>query len=157
MSSQTTVQPFRNSAGNFVPPYPRREVAAPTPGGKPPPLPLIYWRTLMELPRIISNPLESFVSFQFDNPVSRYRLFSIPFALISDPALIRHIFVERADALEAEPLRQKVLKPALRDGMLTAEGEVWKRARRTIAPVFSPRNVKSFAAGNETHNRDVYQ
>ncbi|MGI9355106.1 MAG: cytochrome P450 [Rhizobiaceae bacterium] len=146
MSSQTTVQPFRNSDGNFVPPYPRREVAAPA-GGKPPPLPLIYWRTLMELPRIISNPLESFVSFQFDNPVSRYRLFSIPFALISDPALIRHIFVERTDALEAEPLRQKVLKPALRDGMLTAEDEVWKRARRTIAPVFSPRNVKSFAGG----------
>ncbi|MDD9910232.1 MAG: cytochrome P450 [Ahrensia sp.] len=139
-------QPLRNAAGQFVPPYPRRDVPRPT-GGKPPPLPLIYWRTLRELPRIISNPLESFVGFQFDMPVSRYRLFSMPFALISDPDLIRHIFVERADALEAEPLRQKVLRPALRDGMLTAEGETWRRARRTIAPVFSPRNVSSFASG----------
>ncbi len=155
MSNQSTAQPLFDNDGHFVPPYPRREMQRPT--GKPPPLPMIYWRTMRELPRILNNPLESFVSFHFDVPVSRYRLFSIPFALVSDPALIRHIFVERADALEAEPLRQKVLKPALRDGMLTAEGEIWRRARRTIAPVFSPRNVKSFAAGMRRTTEDFIE
>jgi cytochrome P450 len=59
--------------------------------------------------------------------------------------LLRHIFVEKADLLAANPVRQKILKPALREGMLTAEGEVWRKARRAISPVFAPRNVHGFA------------
>lgn len=124
-------------SARFLPPHPE---------GRPGPFPNFVWlRTLAELPRIVRNPLESFAKFQFETPVSRYRLFHMPFALISDPDLARHVFVERADVLEAEPLRQKVLRPVLRDGMLTAEGHVWRRARRAIAPMFAPRHVHGFA------------
>ena len=42
--------------------------------------------------------------------------------MVHDPQLLRHIFVEKADLLVANPVRQKILKPALREGMLTAEG-----------------------------------
>ncbi|MEE9376201.1 MAG: cytochrome P450 [Rhizobiaceae bacterium] len=105
----------------------------------------IFLRTLAQVPTIVRNPLEAYAKFQFLTPVSRYKLFSLPFALISDPDLIHHIFVERAADLEAEPIRQRILKPILRDGLLTAEGDVWKRTRRAIAPVFSPRHVNNFA------------
>ncbi len=125
------------AAAQFAPPYPV--------GRDGPYQNFIWLRTLMQVPNMVRNPLEAFAKFQFDAPVSRYKLFHKPFALISDPQLIRHIFVERADILAAEPLRQKVLRPALRDGMLTAEGDVWRRARRTIAPIFAPRHVEGFA------------
>ncbi len=42
-------------------------------------------------------------------------------------------------------VRRLILRPILRDGLLTAEGEVWKRSRKAIAPVFTPRHAKGFA------------
>src|SRR5690606_35412907 len=42
-------------------------------------------------------------------------------------------------------VRQKILRPILRDGLLTAEGEVWRRSRRAMAPVFTPRHIAGFA------------
>jgi cytochrome P450 len=42
-------------------------------------------------------------------------------------------------------IRQLVLRPILRDGLLTAEGQVWKRSRKAVAPVFTPRHAKGFA------------
>ena len=43
-------------------------------------------------------------------------------------------------------VRQKILRPILRDGLLTAEGDVWKRSRKAMAPVFTPRHIFGFAA-----------
>jgi cytochrome P450 len=42
-------------------------------------------------------------------------------------------------------IRQLVLRPILRDGLLTAEGQVWKRSRKALAPVFTPRHARGFA------------
>ncbi len=42
-------------------------------------------------------------------------------------------------------VRQRILRPILRDGLLTAEGEVWRRSRKAMAPVFTPRHIHRFA------------
>ena len=122
--------------GAFVPTH--------VPGRPPMPGNMIMLRTAALLPSIARNPLTGFAEVNFEDPVSVYSLFGKPFALINDPALIRHIFVERSDILKKEELSQKILRYALRDGMLTAEGDVWRKARRAIAPMFSPRHVAGF-------------
>ena len=38
-----------------------------------------------------------------------------------------------------------VLKPGLGNGLLTVDGEAWKAQRRSLAPLFSPRQVAAFA------------
>ena len=106
------------------------------------PFPML--RTLALLPGIARNPLSGFAETQYEDPVSKYPLFGKKFALVNDPALIRHIFVTKADSLKKEQLSQKILRYALRDGMLTAEGETWRKARRAITPMFSPRHVAGF-------------
>jgi cytochrome P450 len=45
-----------------------------------------------------------------------------------------------------KPFTYRPLRMMLGDGLLTAEGAVWRRHRRIIQPVFSSRNVASFAA-----------
>jgi cytochrome P450 len=45
-----------------------------------------------------------------------------------------------------KPLTYRSLQMMLGDGLLTAEGTVWRRHRRIIQPVFSSRNLASFAA-----------
>ena len=65
--------------------------------------------------------------------------------VVTSPTAIRHIFIENAKNYRMHPIRQAVLKPVLKDGLITAEGDVWKFGRRALSPVFVPRQIKSFA------------
>jgi cytochrome P450 len=58
---------------------------------------------------------------------------------------IKHVLVDNASNYRMSDIRQLVLRPILRDGLLTAEGQVWKRSRKAVAPVFTPRHAQGFA------------
>ena len=116
----------------FVPP-------APTPRTSPP--------SLLQMIRIVyNNPLEL-----WGEPSYNERWISIgtgiggPTVIANDPALIKHVLVENARNYRMAAVRQKILRPILRDGLLTAEGEVWRRSRKAMAPVFTPRHIFGFA------------
>ncbi len=68
-----------------------------------------------------------------------------PLLIANDPGLIRHVLVDNAKNYKMARVRQKILRPILRDGLLTAEGEVWRRSRKAMAPVFTPRHIAGFA------------
>ncbi|TIS07125.1 MAG: cytochrome P450, partial [Mesorhizobium sp.] len=53
--------------------------------------------------------------------------------------------IDNARNYKMATVRQLILRPILRDGLLTAEGEVWKRSRKAMAPVFTPRHIFGFA------------
>ena len=73
-------------------------------------------------------------------------------SIANDPGLIRHVLVDNAKNYKMATVRQMILRPILRDGLLTAEGEVWKRSRKAMAPVFTPRHIFGFAAADaEAH------
>ncbi|MGX1099598.1 cytochrome P450 [Amorphus sp. MBR-141] len=61
--------------------------------------------------------------------------------LVSDPAMIEHVLVQNAANYRKSPQQQRRLRPALADGLLTAEGETWRSTRRITAPLFSPSAV----------------
>ena len=56
------------------------------------------------------------------------------------------MLVDNAKNYKLATVRQKILRPILRDGLLTAEGTVWRRSRKAMAPVFTPRHIFGFAA-----------
>ncbi len=91
------------------------------------------------------NPLAGFTAAQFEKPFDQFEFFGRQATVVNDPRLIQHFFVENTTNYRYGDIRQALLKPALRDGLLTAEGDTWRKARRTMAPVFTPRNVQSFA------------
>jgi cytochrome P450 len=74
---------------------------------------------------------------------------------LADPAAIRHVLVDNAANYPKDALQLKVLSPGLGDGLLTAQGEAWRRARRTVAPLFTPKRVallaKAMQAPIEAH------
>ncbi|MBB3952188.1 cytochrome P450 [Aureimonas jatrophae] len=102
------------------------------------------------LPRFLAtasrNPIEIWGQRAYREPVVRADWLRVPTIVLSDPAGIRHCLVENAANYALQPLRQRVLRPFLRDGLLTAEGELWRRTRRALSPVFAPRNVGRLAA-----------
>jgi cytochrome P450 len=54
---------------------------------------------------------------------------------ISDPALIEKILVQHAGSFVKDPITRR-LTDVLGDGLVTAEGEAWKRGRRRVGPAF---------------------
>src|SRR5258708_39760801 len=61
--------------------------------------------------------------------------------LVNDPDEIEHVLVGNAANYRKSVQQQRRLRPALGDGLLTAEGAAWQGARRVAAPLFSPAAV----------------
>jgi cytochrome P450 len=94
---------------------------------------------------VLKNPLELWGLPSYTWPWIVTRFFGQTTIIANDPGLIRHVLVDNAANYEMSEIRQLVLRPILRDGLLTAEGPVWKRSRKAMAPVFTPRHARGFA------------
>ncbi|QPC88538.1 cytochrome P450 [Mesorhizobium sp. NBSH29] len=115
----------------FVPP-------APTPRNSPP--------STLEMIRIVyRNPLELWGEPSYNEPWISVNGVGGRLIIANDPGLIRHVLVDNAKNYKMATVRQLLLRPILRDGLLTAEGDVWKRSRKAMAPVFTPRHIFGFA------------
>ena len=95
---------------------------------------------------VYRNPLELWGEPSYNEPWISIRTgIGGPLVIANDPGLIRHILVDNAKNYAMARVRQLVLRPILRDGLLTAEGQTWKRSRKAMAPVFTPRHIAGFA------------
>src|SRR5690606_16678053 len=102
--------------------------------------------TLQMMRIVYRNPLELWGEPSYNEPwISITGGVGGPLIIANDPALIRYVLVENARNYKMARVRQKILRPILHDGLLTAEGEVWKRSRKAMAPVFTPRHIAGFA------------
>ncbi|MBX3577612.1 MAG: cytochrome P450 [Rhizobiaceae bacterium] len=120
--------------------------ATPAPFVPPAPKPRTRPPSLFELMRIIyRNPLELWGEPSYNRPWISVNGAGGRLVIANDPGLIRHILVDNVKNYRMSDVRQRVLRPILRDGLLTAEGEVWKRSRKAMAPVFTPRHIAGFA------------
>ncbi|MFO1147842.1 MAG: cytochrome P450 [Alsobacter sp.] len=114
----------------------------PPPAPEPPDRPLSRLEVLARLRR---NPLTLWTKRHFREPVVAGKGVLGYGVVISDPAGIRRVLVENGANYRKDDLQRAVLAPGLGQGLLTAEGEAWKRARRTLAPLFTPRRVDALA------------
>ncbi|QDZ00159.1 cytochrome P450 [Nitratireductor mangrovi] len=120
------------SPAPFVPP-------APKPRSSPP-------STLQMIRIVYRNPLELWGEPSYNEKwISITTGIGGPLVIANDPRLIKRVLVDNAKNYKMARVRQKILRPILRDGLLTAEGEVWKRSRKAMAPVFTPRHIHGFA------------
>ncbi|KQV35881.1 MULTISPECIES: cytochrome P450 [unclassified Rhizobium] len=114
-----------------------------------PPAPAMRARLLTRLEvirTVLRNPLELWGEPSYTLPWIETKFFNQRTLIVNDPDLIRYVLVENAANYEMSQVRRLILRPILRDGLLTAEGEVWKRSRKAMAPVFTPRHARGFAA-----------
>lgn len=66
--------------------------------------------------------------------------------VVSHPEGVRRVLTENAANYEKGDLQRRVLGPLLAEGLLLTEGEVWRRARRILAPLFTPARTQKTAA-----------
>ena len=117
---------------HFTPP-------APTPRTQPP--------SLLGMMKIVyNNPIELWGSNAYKKPYIHVETgIGGKLLVANDPELIRFILVDAHKSFKMARVRQLILRPILQDGLLTAENSVWKRSRKAMAPVFTPKHIHGFA------------
>src|SRR5271156_6619104 len=115
----------------FIPPFPRR-----------PDKPRGAVSLILALRR---NPIEIWCEGDFERPVSLGRSVLGLRGAAHDPAAVRRIFLDNVANYRKDDLQLRVLRPGLGNGLLTTEGEDWRMQRRSLTPLFSPRQVADFA------------
>ncbi len=91
------------------------------------------------------NPLEIWTEGHYREFVWTPRVFGQPYVITHDPEAVRRFLVTNADNYGLTRLRRALFEPLIGDGLLIAEGDLWKRTRKALTPVFNHRNVRGFA------------
>jgi len=113
-----------------------------------PPAPIPHTERLGPLAllrQLRANPAAAWGVWHFEEPFVAARTVLGDTVVLNEPAAIRHVLVDNVANYPKDDLQRRILKPGLGEGLLTAEGETWRRVRRTLAPLFSPRMVDGFA------------
>ncbi len=95
---------------------------------------------------VMRNPLDLWGEPSYEDRWIKTKFLNERSVIVNDPGLIRHVLVDNVKNYKMGVIRQLILRPILRDGLLTAEGDVWKRSRKAMAPVFTPRHIHGFAS-----------
>lgn len=108
------------------------------PGVVAPDEPLPYFHALWKL---MDNPLEAWPKAVYEEPYYLRGDARQMFLYACDPAMLKAILLDKAEAFPKDWMFDRVTKPALGEGLLTAQGEAWRWQRRAAAPGFRPDNV----------------
>jgi cytochrome P450 len=83
-----------------------------------------------------------------------FRLGAVPVVMLCHPKYAKHVLLDHADKYGKGGMPER-LRPALGDGLLTAEGDFWLRQRRLMQPAFHREKlaalVESMAEAAEAH------
>src|SRR5882757_1283474 len=87
------------------------------------------------------NAIDTWGPRSYEEDIIQTGFFGRNSFILNTPDTIRHVLVDNYENYVRTPAAIRVLKPMLGDGLLIAEGRVWKHQRRTLAPAFTPRAV----------------
>lgn len=122
-----------------------RTLQPPTRDPRDPPMPpasafLSHARALRE------DPLHSFAKWRIAHgDVVGLRIPGVDFALVMHPDGVRHILQSNAKAYSKQTRGYDKMRLFLGNGLVTSEGDFWRRQRRIAAPAFHRQRIEGFA------------
>ena len=81
----------------------------------------------------------------FDGFYHRRSVLGVPLHVVCNPDVLGHVLLDNKENWLRPRLVQRLLKPLLGTGLLSAEGDHWKQQRRIVAPTFAPGAVGKMA------------
>lgn len=77
--------------------------------------------------------------------VARFHFGPFPILLFNTPSLVHSVLVEHARDFDTGAVRRNAFGPVVGQGLFTSEGDLHRRQRKAMAPVFQPRHIKMYA------------
>lgn len=78
--------------------------------------------------------------------IARLPLLGFGVIIANTPELLHDVLVTRARSFEKSPVMRSALYPLVGEGLFTSEGELWKKQRKVMAPLFQPASIAHFGA-----------
>ncbi len=100
--------------------------------------PLPKWRWL---PQFFANPFTIYAEESFHNLYGRADALGVKTLSINDPTGIDHVMRSHMANYVRPVVQSRLFRPVMGIGLFLAEGEVWRRQRRMLAPLFTPAAV----------------
>jgi cytochrome P450 len=91
------------------------------------------------------NALRAWPAHAYEDDVVVQAMFGRTTLIVNAPDGIRRVLVENVSNYDRTRPTIRIIRPLLGDGLFLAEGDSWRRQRRTIAPAFAPRAQPLFA------------
>lgn len=77
--------------------------------------------------------------------IARIRVPTRDLLIVNSPDTLHQVLVSEAKAFEKSPLIRLALDPLAGEGLFTAEGALWRRQRRLMAPIFHHAKIDALA------------
>jgi cytochrome P450 len=87
---------------------------------------------------VISNPLAAIPQSAYRQGLSQPGFANSNIAFVCDPDVLEEVLIERVGDFPKSLIDQQIMRPAVGDSLLMAEGETWRWKRRLAAPFFTP-------------------
>jgi cytochrome P450 len=65
--------------------------------------------------------------------------------IANEPTAVRHVLLDNAANYRKSEISRRLLEPGLGRGLLTSEGQTWRRHRRIMAPAFDHRSIVGYS------------
>src|SRR6202045_3160833 len=98
-----------------------------------------FFRTLRD------NMIATYSDEAYERDIVERKMFGRRRFLVNDPAAIKRVLLDNAANYQKTEITRRILEPGLGKGLITSEGETWRRHRRTMSPAFDHRSIASYA------------
>ncbi|MEM6559077.1 MAG: cytochrome P450 [Myxococcota bacterium] len=103
------------------------------------------WNAFRTVPRLLDDPIRYLGEVHATyGDVAYVRLLTRPAYYVQDPELVEDVLVKNARAYSKDILLRE-LKLLMGDGLLTSEGNFWRRQRKLASPFLARRQIELYA------------
>lgn len=99
-----------------------------------------FFRTLRD------SMIATYSQDAYERDIVERKIFGRSRFLVNEPAAIKHVLLDNAANYQKTEITRRLLEPGLGRGLITSEGETWRRHRRTMSPAFDHRSIVSYAS-----------
>jgi cytochrome P450 len=87
--------------------------------------------------------------------VAMFRMLGHPWVLVNDPEAIYDILTRRADKFHKAAVNPKIFRSFLGYGILSADGEAWRRNHKMMMPAFHKKRIQEYATVMTEYTSDM--